>query len=496
MLSKITRAIFAFFMAASLLSIGYFRAEAQSQAMPAPMATVGVIYEQPVDPAGNLLLSSWLDPDGSDYDQYIWDNFTLQSATTIDQIQWTGGYDPARAGLGGPVLDFQVSIYPSIAAGTEPAIANPPLVKYMTGGNASETLIGVIGSVPMYAYTFNLPAAFPAAAGVKYWVQIEAYQHGGMPDWGIAVGTGGNGSHYRRTNGAGGDVMYRSAPNDASFRLIGPIPNTLTPTATSTATNTILPPTATATNTALPPSNTPTATATNTALPPTATATNTALPPTATATATNTALPPTATATATNTALPPTATPTNTALPPTATATNTTLPPTATPTNTALPPTATATHTPLPPTVTATNAALPPTATPTSTATPTPIPNTSGKIAGGGIINKQAGKLTFGFTIQYTKNSSAPTGNLVFIDHRTKMMLKATSFRVLHIDGSHAVIIGYGTINDQQNIEFTLTVDDLSKNGFGDRFWIKIPAMNGYSAGGTLVVGNIQILAP
>ncbi|MBI5876077.1 MAG: hypothetical protein HZB53_00380 [Chloroflexi bacterium] len=93
-----------------------------------------------------------------------------------------------------------------------------------------------------------------------------------------------------------------------------------------------------------------TSTPTNTPLPPTATSTNTPLPPTATST--NTPLPPNSTATATNTPVPPSATSTNTAVPPnsTATATNTSVPPSATPTATATRGTATAqpTKTPTP----------------------------------------------------------------------------------------------------------------------------------------------------
>ncbi len=148
------------------------------------------------------------------------------------------------------------------------------------------------------------------------------------------------------------------------------------PTATSTPTNTPLPPTATFT-----PTDTPTNTPTNTPLPPTATftptdtPTNTPLPPTATdtpgpsptpsdtPTATNTPLPPTATNTPTDT---PTATATGTPTE-TPTATNTPLPPTATDTPTDTP-TATATSTPTDtPTPTATN-------TPTNTPTPLPTP--------------------------------------------------------------------------------------------------------------------------
>src|SRR4026207_241478 len=73
--------------------------------------TTGSLYEQPVDPNGKLLLSAWLDPDVSDNDQYVWDNFTLQSNETITEIDWFGVYDPLRFGAGGPVIDFSVSIY-------------------------------------------------------------------------------------------------------------------------------------------------------------------------------------------------------------------------------------------------------------------------------------------------------------------------------------------------------------------------------------------------
>jgi hypothetical protein len=191
-----------------------------------PAVVIGPIFTQPVDPSGKLLLSSWLDPDGSDNDRYVWDNFTLPTTETITEIDWFGGYDPTKLGAGGPVLDFRVDIYPSIAAGTEPAVANPPLVHYLTGGNAGGTSIGTVGGIPMYSYTFSLPTSFVASAGVKYWLQIEAYQHGSIPDWGFSVGTGGNSSHYVRENGAGGDIRYRSAPGDAAFTLLGPITNT------------------------------------------------------------------------------------------------------------------------------------------------------------------------------------------------------------------------------------------------------------------------------
>jgi hypothetical protein len=405
-------------------------------------AVTGTIYSQPVDPNGRLLLSSWLDPDGSDSDQYIWDSFTLQSNETITEIDWFGVYDPLKFGAGGPVLDFRISVFPSIPAGTEPDIANPPLVHYQTGGNAGETSIGTAGGGTLYAYAFTPPISLTASAGVKYWVQIQAFQHGSIPDWCLAPGRGGDGSHFRRTGGAGGDILYRSAPGDAAFTLLGPVPDIPTPTDTRTETPTETPTaTQTATDT---PTNTPTETPTVT---PTETPTDTPTP-TETLTAT-----PTATQTPT-----PTDTPTNT--------------PTETPTAT-------------------------PTETPTVTQTPTPISlsNTPGKVNGGGTIDldQDGMKATFGFTINYSEGDSAPGGNFTYQDHKANWHLKATSFDLLMIEGNHVSFRGIGVLNNGQVVSFVVEIDALSKLGAADTFHIYIPAMNGYVAGGNLTGGNITI---
>jgi hypothetical protein len=335
------------------------------------------------------------------------------------------------------VIDFSVSIFPSNAAGTEPAVANPPLVEYQTGGNAGETATGMASGVTLYAYAFSLPVPFAASAGVKYWIQIEAFQHGGTPDWCLAAGSSGDGSHYRKGAGAGGDVLYRSAPGDAAFALLGPIPDTATPTPTDT-------PTQTSTST-----NTPTSTATNTAMP--------TLTPTNTATATST---PTDTSTAT----------------PTATATQTfTDAPTNTPVNT---PTATPTETPIL------------ADTPTSTPTPTLLANTPGKVTGGGTIDLDEGgnKITFGFIINFNEGDDAPKGNLTYQDHTANLRLKATSFNLLVIEGDHAWFTGMGMINDGQITSFTVEIDTSSNT-----LYINIPAMNSYTAAGNLAGGNITI---
>ncbi len=277
MVSKSFKAIFLFVFSVVLTACGSTSGDGRPPASEelaleaaAPAQVSGTLFDQPVDPSGKLFLSAWIDPDGTDFDQKVWDNFTLQSDATITEIDWFGAYDPLKIGIGGPVLDFTVAIYPSIAAGTEPAVAFPPLVAYQTGGNAGETSLGMVGGVSMNAYAFSLPTSFTASAGVKYWVYIVASQGGSSPDWCLSAGTGGNGSHYRWGSGTGGDSGYRSVPGDVAFTLLGPVSDTATPTATPTETATLTPTdtptvtataaeTATATATA---SHTPTATAT------------------------------------------------------------------------------------------------------------------------------------------------------------------------------------------------------------------------------------------
>jgi hypothetical protein len=179
-------------------------------------ATSAVLYSQPSNATGTLHQSSWWDPDGSDYDWYVWDSFIIPASRSISEIQWRGGFLYGGT-WSGPVLDFTIAIYPSIAAGTEPDVVHPPLVEYQTGGNANQTPFGVVGTTMLYDYNFVLPTAFQATGGVKYWVHIYAWHHG-IPEWGFANASGGNGAHFRRHS----EYVFQMAPGDCAFTLIGP----------------------------------------------------------------------------------------------------------------------------------------------------------------------------------------------------------------------------------------------------------------------------------
>jgi hypothetical protein len=181
-----------------------------------------VVFDQPHNGGGTLHKSSWYPPDGLDGDIYCWDNFTVASNSAISGIHWRGGYEFHPSGSGqSPVFDFEVSIYRSIAAGGQPDLgAGGRLVQYFVGANAGETSAGAFGGVAMYDYAFTLPSPFQAAGGTNYWVQIEASQ--GLaspsfaPDWGLAVGTGGNNSHFRKITGG----TYQVIAGDLAFSLL------------------------------------------------------------------------------------------------------------------------------------------------------------------------------------------------------------------------------------------------------------------------------------
>jgi hypothetical protein len=191
-------------------------------------ANADVVFTRPPDGTGALIPSSWVDPDGSDSDMYAYDDFTLASDQTITEIHWRGGY--IYGAPYGRVFNFTVTFYASIAGGSQPHCTNPQLPEiylayYDVGGIAGETLAGTYGGTTMYDYSFVLPSPFQATGGVKYWVRVEASQPT-YPDWGIAVGTGGDGQHFAFSTGA---AMFFFASGDTAFTLLagGPHPGDL-----------------------------------------------------------------------------------------------------------------------------------------------------------------------------------------------------------------------------------------------------------------------------
>lgn len=183
-----------------------------------------IVFHQPHDGSGTIRPSSRYAANGTDYDQFIWDSFSVSNAQAITEIRWRGGYQPDMAYWGGDILSFKVSIYESTPGLSQPFLgpqypaAPATLISYDTGDAAGETSAGLFGGVEMFDYHFVLPTVFQAAAGKLYWVQIEAEMGNGLPHWGFASGTG-NGSHFRRIPGQA-DFYFQFAPGDTAFSMV------------------------------------------------------------------------------------------------------------------------------------------------------------------------------------------------------------------------------------------------------------------------------------
>ncbi len=190
-------------------------------------AETQAVYSQPPDAAGGVLVSSKVMPDGSDSDMYVYDGFTLDTDAAITEVSWRGGY--AYAAQYGRVQDFMVTFYGVIEGTSQPSLGYAPaeeqtsaLAQYDLGSIAGETGVGVVVGIAMYDYHYTLSTPFQAQADTLYWIRIEAIQPQ-YPDWGIAAGTGGNGSHIRFSTGA---AMFQGPPKDAAFTLYAEVVGT------------------------------------------------------------------------------------------------------------------------------------------------------------------------------------------------------------------------------------------------------------------------------
>ena len=117
---------------------------------------------------------------------------------------------------------------------------------------------------------------------------------------------------------------------------------------------------------------------------------------------------------------------------------------------------------------------------------PTPG-NVPGKVSGGGFLDDAAAN--FGFTSQFKEGMAEPKGNVNYQDKEAGLHLKSTAITSSIITGTHATIRGTGTVNGAP-VEFKVEVDDLGEPGGTDTFSIE---WTGYTRGGTLSGGNIQI---
>lgn len=128
------------------------------------------------------------------------------------------------------------------------------------------------------------------------------------------------------------------------------------------------------------------------------------------------------------------------------------------------------------------------------------MPMTPGKVTGGGQIiapvqtgGKKVDKASFGFNVMYREGDPAPKGELEYIDHATKMNVHAHDMTRLVVsnDKTQAWFEGTCTIDGVSGYTFEAYVEDNNEPGKNDVF--EITLSTGYTAGGELLSGNIQI---
>ena len=101
----------------------------------------------------------------------------------------------------------------------------------------------------------------------------------------------------------------------------------------------------------------------------------------------------------------------------------------------------------------------------------------AGFVTGGGWIDSPegayklnqsiSGKANFGFNSKYKKNSPIPTGNTNFNFQEADLHFQSTCYYWLVIAGSIAIYMGNGTVNDEGNYEFVVTIVDSEDDKFG-----------------------------
>ena len=119
---------------------------------------------------------------------------------------------------------------------------------------------------------------------------------------------------------------------------------------------------------------------------------------------------------------------------------------------------------------------------------------TPGKVTGGGqIALSPKAKASFGFNVMYQEGEPAPKGELQYVDHATGMIVHSHDMTSLVVspDKTKATFEGTCTIDGVSGFTFAAYVEDNGEPGKNDVF--KITLSTGYSAGGTLLNGNIQI---
>jgi CSLREA domain-containing protein len=116
----------------------------------------------------------------------------------------------------------------------------------------------------------------------------------------------------------------------------------------------------------------------------------------------------------------------------------------------------------------------------------------AGQVTGGGqtLSATVADPLTFGFTAS-TNGGNGAKGQCDVIDHGLGVHVHCKDVDALAVTGTHATFSGTATVNGTDTT-YRIDVDDNGEPGAG-RDTFQISTGTGYTAGGTLVHGNVQV---
>jgi hypothetical protein len=181
------------------------------------LVNADVLFTQATDLASQVQSQNDTSLGGSVISQ-IYDNFTLGANSSVENIQWTGGYGGALAA--NTLEGFTISLWAFVGPG---AAGSGTLIdsQTITAAAANETAAGSDFLGPVYTYSADISPLL-LASGQQYWLSIVANLptvDGSNPNW-----------NWESSNNAGvGAISYqdfsgsfRSSNNtDLAFTLNG-----------------------------------------------------------------------------------------------------------------------------------------------------------------------------------------------------------------------------------------------------------------------------------
>ena len=176
-----------------------------------------IIYDQPYD--GSIFADAYASQNDSTIEDgqgdfaKAYDNFTLDSGTSIGKVKWYGEFflneevfsvapDPA------PISKFLIQFWSDNSGRPNAELFSETIL-----GNADETFVKKIGNFNLYKYGMDLSLPFKALAGTTYWLSIQPTLDY-PPSWGWYQGKGGNREAYQDYILGDGPI-----PTDLAFSL-------------------------------------------------------------------------------------------------------------------------------------------------------------------------------------------------------------------------------------------------------------------------------------